>query len=157
MSGDSIRTSLIFRAKSAAAAPLDYSDYVAKKRTVGVSSNVFDIQNTPGANVDLAFIYSNGYRYQYLAFKAQFAGLTGLTGGITSCGIATDYVTIIEPVYDEDGLPTGELIGVDRDPTVITYAYVGTPVVPQAPPNNTPTNGLLPPSKIPYVPTKIGC
>lgn len=147
MSGNSIRTK---RPK-----PLDYSQYVAQKRTVGISSNVFDLQNTPGSKLDLAYIYSNGYRYQYLAFKAELAG-QGLTG-VTACGTTTDFATAIQVVFDEDGMPTGEILEVERDPTVITFAYVGNAVVPQAPPNNTPTNGLLPPSKVPFNPTKIGC
>lgn len=147
MSGNSIRTKL--------PKALDYSQYIARKRTVGISSNVFDLQNTPNSKLDLAYIYSNGYRYQYLAFKAEQAG-QGLTG-VTSCGSTTDFGTVIQLVFDQDGLPTGETVEIERDPTVVTFAYVGNAVVPQAPPNNIPTNGLFPPSKAQSIPTKIGC
>ena len=101
-------------------------------------------------------MYSNGYRYQYLAFRATSFDPVD-TAGSTACGIITNYDTVLEPIIDGDGIDTGRTQSVTQDPRFITFAYNGNAVVPQGPPNNVPTNALLPPAKEDRVPTKIGC
>jgi hypothetical protein len=117
------------------------------KTNTGVSSNVYDIINGFDANVDLGLVYSNGYRYQYLDFKASDVGPTG-------CNIITsDQVVQVQEVTD-DGI---SYINIDVGSSVITTAYVGSPVVPQLPPpNNT---RCIPPilMKVPMIPTNNNC
>jgi len=144
----------IIRPKSRPPKPLDYSQYVAQRRNVGASSNVYDLVNGPPSKLDLAVIYSNGYRYQYLAFKATSFVPAGATGG---CGIVTDYETELRPIIDGDGVDTGQTELVTENPRYLTFAYNGNAVVPQGPPNNTPTNSRPPPAKEHRVPRKIGC
>jgi hypothetical protein len=145
-------TTAVIPVISASQAParrnIDASEFTANKSNIGVSCNAFDVLATqegqPDPDVDLAVVYSNGYRYQYLAFRAN-NGICDITFPDTS-------QTVFDPT------PTG---GVTYDifypGYTITAAYNGNTVVPPLPTNNTPTNANPAPSKVPFVPSNINC
>jgi hypothetical protein len=118
---------------------LSASEYTASKTAVGVTSNAYDVALSPGmpdSNVDLGLLYSNGYRYQYIKYKATTAGC--------SEEIPDKIITVQEQT--DAGL-------IVYDQTVSGYtlvkAYVGNSiVVPQQPNPNVVTIGFTPPSKV---------
>jgi hypothetical protein len=119
------------------------SDYTARIRNVGVSSNAFDVivgnsGGLPDPKVQLGVLYSNGYRYDYLAFKGTEVG---------GCQIIEPTTTVSVEVPDDDGGTTFEDVTVDSN--VLITAYVGNAVYPQLPPNNIPTNSIPTPGKVP--------
>ncbi len=120
------------------------SDYTARIRNVGVSSNAFDViagnsGGLPDPDVQLGILYSNGYRYDYLAFKGTEVG---------GCQVVVPVKTVSVQVTDDETGATS-LQDVTVDSSVIITAYVGNAVYPQLPPNNTPTNSVPMPGKVP--------
>jgi hypothetical protein len=119
------------------------SEFTARIRNVGISSNAYDITTgiaigEPDPNVNLGILYSNGYRYQYLAFKGTSVG---------KCQVIVPVKTVSVQVPDDAGGTTLQDVTVDS--SVIITAYVGNAVYPQLPPNNTPTNSFPIPGKVP--------
>jgi len=139
---------VISAAQVAAKPNVDASEITSFKTNVGVSCNVYDVQETKQGQldpeVDLGIIYSNGFRYQYLAFKAN----NGL------CDITFNDTVIPVTEQTEAGIITYDVF---YPGYTITAAYNGNDVVPPLPPNNTPTNTNPPPSKVPFVPSNINC
>jgi hypothetical protein len=125
------------------------SEVTANKTNIGVSSTIYDVavatqEGQPDPDADLALVYSNGYRYQYLAFKAN--------NGVCDITFQDTTQTIVDPT------PTGGITyDVFLPSYTITAAYNGNTVVPPLPTNNTPTNTNPPPSKVPFVPSNINC
>jgi len=122
---------------------LSSSDYTARIRNVGVSSNAYDVVvgnagGLPDPNVNLGILYSNQYRYDYLDFKGTDVG---------GCQVVVPVKTVSVQVPDDDGGTTLQDVTVDSN--VIITAYVGNAVYPQLPPNNTPTNTVPIPGKVP--------
>jgi len=113
---------------------IDASEHTADIVEVGVSMNEFDYEYKPDQNLDLGIQFSNGNRYQYLAFKATPAG---------GCQIVTPATTVLVPIPDgtEDGVTYVEQAFGE---TIVVTAYVGNAVIPALPPNNTPTYTILP-------------
>jgi len=126
---------------------VDASKYTSYLSSVGVSSIAYDVINGPDEpNVDLGLLYSNGYRYKYLEFKA----------GTTECSEIFPATTVI--VYDyvpgETYLQANE---VTLGETVVITAYTGNAVVPALPNPNIDTRTIPMPSKLPIVPGNINC
>lgn len=116
------------------------SEFVAQKTAVGISSTAFDVALSPGmpdSNVDLGLLYSNGYRYQYIDFKA---GTTGCSTELPDRVVTVQIQTDSGPIYVDQVLSGYTLI----------EAYVGNSiVVPQLPNGNIITDTTRPPSKLP--------
>jgi hypothetical protein len=112
--------------------------------TFGINNNALDATaDLADPNIDLGVLYSNGARLLYLDFRAS-AGLCDVTFPDT-------VIPFVDPI---DGTTYDEFY----PGYTITSAYSGTnAVVPMARPDNTPTNTLRPPSKVPFVPSKINC
>jgi len=122
---------------------LTSSEFTARIRNVGVSSNAYDITTgttigLPDPNVELGVLYSNGYRYQYLDFKGTEAG---------GCQIIVPEKTVSIQTEDENGVVTIEEVTIES--SVLITAYVGNAVYPQLPPNNVSTISLPFPGKVP--------
>ena len=111
------------------------SDYTSDLADVGVAENEYDYLYFSDQNLNLAELFSNGTRLQYLAFKGTTAG---------GCQIVTPAQTISVQVPDNDD-PSGytfqdQLFG----ETVVITSYMGNAVIPQqAPPNNNTCVRLL--------------
>lgn len=119
------------------------SDFTASIRNVGVSSNAYDVSignsgSLPDPNVQLGVLYSNGYRYDYLAFKGTEAG---------GCQIVEPVTTVAVEVPDDAGGTT--FVDVTVDSNILITSYVGNAVFPQLPPSNIPTNNIPIPGKVP--------
>jgi hypothetical protein len=115
------------------------SDYIAAKTAVGVSSTAYDValaSGMPDPNVDLGLLYSNGYRYQYINFKA---GTTGCSVEVPDKIITVSEQTDSGTIYYDQSVSGYTLI----------KAYVGNNIViPQNPNPNVPTIAFPPPSKV---------
>jgi hypothetical protein len=118
---------------------LSASEYIARKTAVGVTSNAYDVALSPGmpdSNVDLGLLYSNGYRYQYIKYKATTAGC--------SEEVPDKIITVQEQtdagiIYYDQSISGYTLV----------KAYVGNSiVVPQQPNPNISTVATRPPSKL---------
>jgi hypothetical protein len=105
------------------------SDHVRAKTNVGVSSTVFDISNGLDPNVNLGVIYSNGYRYQYLDYKA----------GTTFCQIQVPETNILVQVTTDDGISGYFIQEQTLDARTLVTSYFGNAVVPPLPLENVPT------------------
>jgi hypothetical protein len=130
------------RPKTARIAPA--SELTRLRGTCGINNNVLDINaNLADPNIDLGVIYSNGVRLLYLDFKAS-AGLCDVTFPDTA-------IPFVDPI---DGTTYSEFFA----GYTLTSAYSGSnAVIPMERPDNTVTNSLLPPSKVPFIPSKINC
>ena len=124
------------------------SQRTAALRNIGVSNTTFDVSMLTDPNADLAVVYSNGFRLQYLAFKA-----TGVlnAGCLIRNPDSTQAVTVVNPDN------TVEVINVDIPGTEVITSYSGNAVVPPLPNLNVPTNNTPLLSKVPVVPSKINC
>jgi hypothetical protein len=115
------------------------SKFVAAKISVGISSTAYDVTVTPDvpANVDLGLLYSNGYRYQYIDFKA---GTTGCSTEVPDRVVTVQVQTDSGPIYVDETISGYTLV----------EAYVGNRItVPQLPNSDIVTNTARPPSKLP--------
>ena len=134
----------ISASRPASLRPVAASEFIRQKTVVGISNNVYDVNiGETDPNIDLGVLYSNGARLLYLDFKAT----TGL------CDVV--FKDTVVPVFDPvDGVTYDQFF----PGYTITSAYSGSnAVVPIALPNNNPTTGPPPPSKVPNVPSKINC
>ena len=134
----------ISASRPASLRPVAASEFIRQKTAVGISSNVYDVMvEEQDPNIDLGVLYSNGTRLQYLDFKA--------TTGVCDVVFKDTVVPVFDPV---DGVTYDQLF----PGYTITSAYSGSnAVVPMVPPNNVPTTGPPPASKVPVVPSKINC
>ena len=124
------------------------SEFVAAKTAVGVSSTAFDVAlspEMPEPNVDLGVIYSNGYRYKYIDFRA---GTTGCSTEVPDTVITVEIKTDQGTIFVDEYLPGYTLV----------RAYVGNNiVVPQLPaPNNTTCIPRIL-MKVPPIPANNNC
>jgi hypothetical protein len=103
------------------------------QRTVGISSNVFDLVNNSDSDIDLGIMYSNGARYAYNDIRSQ-----ALTPATLSCSIVTPDAVISEVVMTDDG-PVVQDVYVPG--SIVTGAYAGNAVVPPLPNPNVITCG----------------
>lgn len=124
------------------------SDYTAAKSAIGVSSTAYDVALDPGmpdSNVDLGLLYSNGYRYKYINFRA---GTTGCSVELPDKVVTIEVPTDAGPIYVDQTISGYRLI----------TAYVGNNiVVPQQPNPNIPTNATPAPSKLPHSTNNNNC
>jgi hypothetical protein len=125
------------------------SEFVAEKTAVGISSTAFDVALSPGmpdSNVNLGLLYSNGYRYQYIDFKA---GTTGCSTEVPDKVVTVQVQTDSGPIYVDQVLSGYTLI----------EAYVGNRIaIPQLPNGDVVTDTTRPPSKLPpNESNNIGC
>jgi hypothetical protein len=126
---------------------IDASKYTSYLSSVGVSSIAYDVINGPDEpSVDLNLLYSNGYRYKYLEFKA--AGPT--------CMQTFPATTITVYNYLPGGT-TLQASEVTLQETVVITAYTGNAVVPALPNPNVDTTSRPVPIKLPLVPGNINC
>ena len=140
-------TSIIPRISSVAppSEVLPASQYISGKTAVGISSTAYDVAITPdiSANVDLGLLYSNGYRYQYINFKA---GTTGCSMQLPDRVVTVQVQTDAGPIYVDETISGYTLID----------AYVGNRIaVPQLPNSNVVTIKAPIPSKL--EPLKTSC
>jgi hypothetical protein len=110
----------------------------------GLDSTARDVVVIPDPEVDLALLYSNGYRYQYEDFRAT-----------TDCVYdAPDKVVIVQ-VKTESGI---SYIDETITSNIVITAYVGNRiVVPQTPSPNVVTNTAPVPSKLPLLTNNNNC
>jgi hypothetical protein len=126
---------------------VDASKYTSYLSSVGVSSIAYDVINGPGdPNVDLALLYSNGYRYKYLEFQAAGPTCVQVFPATT--------ITVYDYVPGGTALEASE---VTLQQTVVITAYNGNAVVPPLPNPNIDTSTRPVPSKLPFVPGNINC
>lgn len=109
------------------------SEVIARKTRVGISSNVYDLVNSPDSDIDLGIMYSNGTRYAYNDIRSQ-----GLTPATLSCSIVTPDAVVTEVVMTDDG-PVVQDVYVPG--SIATGAYAGNAVVPPLPNPNVITCG----------------
>jgi hypothetical protein len=123
--------------------PVAASQFIRQRSSVGISNNVFDANlQDQDPNIDLGVLYSNGTRLQYLDFRAT----TGVCDVVVNDTIIT--------VTDTDGTTYDQFL----PGYTFTSAYSGSnAVIPTRLPNNVSTAGKPPPSKVPFVPSKINC
>ena len=122
----------ISASRPASLRPVAASEFIRQKTAVGISSNVYDVMvEEQDPNIDLGVLYSN----------------TGV------CDVV--FKDTVVPVFDPvDGVTYDQFF----PGYTITSAYSGSnAVVPMVPPNNVPTTGPPPASKVPVVPSKINC
>ena len=103
---------------------LSASELTARRRNVGVSNTVFDL-NFLDSTLDLGVLSSNGFRYNYIAFKADVD---------PNCSIieSNKSVPVTEETAAGDFIIDQEILG-----GKIIRAYAGNSVaVPFARPNN---------------------
>ena len=133
---------------SPAQAPADevppVSEFVAAKTAVGISSTAFDVAlspDMPQSKVDLGLLYSNGYRYKYIDFKA---------GTIECSTEVPDTVVTVEIKTDNGSIFVEEYLS----GYTLVKAYVANNIViPQLPNPNVISTRLPIPSKLPPLPT----
>jgi hypothetical protein len=113
----------------------------------GINLTASDLLTSPGIpdpDVDTGLLYSNGYRYQYINFRAD-----------TDCFFVEPERTVTVQVQTDEGLIyIEETIAA----TTVVTAYVGNGlVVPQRPSPNVVTNSAPPPSKLPPLTNNNNC
>jgi len=124
------------------------SQRTAALRNIGISNTTFDVNSLTDPKADLGVVYSNGFRLQYLEFKA-----TGILN--PNCLIHVQDSTQTQTIVNADN--TISIVDVDVPAHEITTAYTGNAVVPPLPNENIQINTMRPPTKIPVVPSKINC